>query len=426
MRDFELTSEPVSIVGSGRKPAAIGVLMSIGGLYVAQSVISGLTMVSLPTVLREAGASLDTVGLLHLAVLPWAIKFLWSPWLDRFRRPMNGRDRSRHIVLAGNTICALGIALVGLMPMSFLPILLCLTLVAFVAATVDIACDGFAVENLAARHHGWANSIQVGGAYLGSALGGGLLLVLVGILGWGPACWVMAVLVLIFGLPFWLSSSSSNTIDERPHRPSLASAFSRRDMRYAIGATILFVVGQKWGLTMLGPFLVDEGLDLATIGMLYGSGSLLLGLGGSVLAGGLVRRFGARPVLVFALVAQGMLLASLAGMAVGVGLPRDALVPIALISSSGVISIGFVALYSEFMRLSDPRQAGVDFTVLQCTDGIASMTGGLAMGMVAHVASYALVFGCVAAIALVSTPVVFVLLTRMDQVDDTGFREWSR
>ena len=60
---------------------------SIGGLYVAQSVIGGVTWTGLPAILRAEGLPLDHVGLLSLLVLPWALKVLWSPAAERWRLP---------------------------------------------------------------------------------------------------------------------------------------------------------------------------------------------------------------------------------------------------------------------------------------------------------------------------------------------------
>ncbi|MGO4831435.1 MFS transporter, partial [Rhizobiaceae sp. 2RAB30] len=186
-----------------RSPAAV--VMAVGGLYVAQSVIGGVTWSGLPAVMRDQGLPLDSVGLLSLIALPWALKFLWAPAVERYRLPPVGRNRSGLIVAAGGAICVAGLALVGALgPATLGPVLACLTVVAFAAATVDIACDGYAVESLSQAQHGWGNAAQVGGAYLGSAIGGGLFLLLVAAYGWPPATWSMAALLILLGLPFIL------------------------------------------------------------------------------------------------------------------------------------------------------------------------------------------------------------------------------
>lgn len=153
-------------------PPPAAVVLAIGGLYVGQSVIGGLTFIALPSVLRERGLPLDQIGLTYLAVLPWALKFLWAPAIERCRLPRTGPARSRMIVLATTLISAIGLVAVGLIgPVAFVPLIAVFVGIAFAASTGDIACDGHAVETLSQAHHGWGNASQVGGAYLGSALG---------------------------------------------------------------------------------------------------------------------------------------------------------------------------------------------------------------------------------------------------------------
>lgn len=77
------------------------VLAGIAGLYIAQSVVSGLTFVALPAVMREAGLPLDRIGLTYLVMLPWLLKVLWAPSVERYRLPRSGRQRTVGIVSAG-------------------------------------------------------------------------------------------------------------------------------------------------------------------------------------------------------------------------------------------------------------------------------------------------------------------------------------
>jgi MFS transporter, putative signal transducer len=378
---------------SPSRASPVAVFTAIGGVYVAQSVIGGLTMLGLPAVLRTEGLPLDQIGLLYLTVLPWALKFLWAPHVEHFRLPPVGRNRSNLIVIAGNLMSVAGIIIVGvLQPSLLIPVIAVLALVALVASTVDIACDGYAVEKLAEAHHGWGNAAQVGGAYLGSAIGGGLFLVIVDRAGWQTACFAMAAVILLLCLPFAFGPASREAPVERNHEPSLRATISRPEIRRGLIATALFVASQKWGLSMLGPFLVDQGIDLATIGLLNGAGSMFIGLAGALVGGGLVRLFGTPAVLAGALALQAVFLAGLAWAALGGEVSHLWLLVLAIASSSGIMSVGFVALYAQFMRWSDPRQAGVDFTVFQCMDGLVSIAGGIAAGWLAEHLGHASLF----------------------------------
>ncbi|MDQ6435131.1 MFS transporter [Mesorhizobium sp. LHD-90] len=385
--------------------SAAGVVLAIGGLYVAQSVIGGITWTGLPAVMRDDGLPLDSVGLLSLIALPWALKFLWSPQVERFRLPRSGRNRSGVVVLVGGLISILGLALAGILgPGNLFPVLACLTVVAFAASTVDIACDGYAVEALAKRFHGWGNAAQVGGAYLGSAIGGGLFLVLVAAMGWQVAVWAMVALLVLLGVPFLWHARSHAAIETRSHTPSLASALRRKDVRRGLLAAAIYVVAQKGSMMMLGPFLIDAGFDLATVGLLNGVGSLLVGFAAALAGGALVQAWGARAVLVVALALQAAALLFFAAYGLFPGMPKPLLMAVA--SSSGVMALGFVALYAQFMGWSDPRQGGVDFTLFQSMDALVSLACGVLAGYAAEHFGYTAFYVGAGAVALAAIPAI--------------------
>ncbi|WP_342358573.1 MFS transporter [Terrarubrum flagellatum] len=398
--------------------APTAVVLSVGGLYVGQSIIGGLSFFGLPSVLRERGLPLDRIGLIYLSILPWALKFLWSPVIERYRSPKQGVSRSRVIVLVGGVISALGLSAVAFAGVDH-PALLVgfFILIAFAASTVDIACDGHAVEALSEKHHGWGNAAQVGGAYLGSAIGSGLFLVLVELYGWRAATFAMAALLLVLALPFLLSQPRPSP-GVSGHQPSLRNALRRDDMRAGLALAAVYVVAQKWGLSMLGPFLVDSGLDLTSLGMINGVGGMIVGFLCALAGGALVRIFGARTIMTFALVLQALALAGLAFAALRGGFPQAALVALAIASSSGLMAFGFVALYAQFMALADARQAGVDFTLLQCMDALVSMAGGVCAGFISQHFGYGACFALAAIFAAIAAPAVWRLARRAAQASD--------
>lgn len=379
-------------------------IASIGGLYTAQAIIGGLTWGGLPAVLRAEGLPLDQVGLLSLLMLPWAVKFLWAPIVERYRQA----GHTSALVVAGNVVAVGGLlvaAATGLVPLW--PLLIVLGVVAFATATVDIACDGYAVEHLRQREVGWGNAMQVGGAYVGSAIGMGLLLVLVDRHGWGAGTGAMAALVVLLSLPLVLHA---RTVEQpaapTPVSPSLRAAWIRPRMRQGLILAALFVVAQKTAPGLIGPFLIDNGFSLTAIGALSGAGSVVLGVLGATVGGALVRTFGVRGVLCGSVVAQAVSLAVLAGHAAFGWLPDEALIGGALFSGSFILSIGFVALYAQFMRLADAGQPGVDFTLFQCMDAAVSMVAGVIAGWFAQSFGYVPFFLVAAALGLLSLPLI--------------------
>src|SRR5262245_60650041 len=51
-------------------------------LYLAQGLPYGFFTQALPVLMRDAGYSLKAISAAGLLYLPWALKFLWAPYLD--------------------------------------------------------------------------------------------------------------------------------------------------------------------------------------------------------------------------------------------------------------------------------------------------------------------------------------------------------
>ncbi|EFN8169205.1 hypothetical protein EB605_16790 [Escherichia coli] len=100
----------MSDVQSNVKPPTLTtgrVIFAIAGVYVTQSLVSALSMQSLPALVRAAGGSLALAGATTLFMLPWALKFIWAPWIERWRLPPGSQERrSRMLILRGQVALA--------------------------------------------------------------------------------------------------------------------------------------------------------------------------------------------------------------------------------------------------------------------------------------------------------------------------------
>ena len=85
------------------------------------------------------------------------------------------------------------------------------------------------------------------------------------------------------------------------------------------------------------------------------------------------------------------------------------LVGVAIASSSGIMALGFVALYAQFMHWSDPRQGGVDFTLFQSMDALVSMAGGVAAGFAAQHLGYGVFFAGASLVAIAAVPAIAIV-----------------
>lgn len=391
------------------------ILVVVGGIYTAQSVVGGLTFQGIPSVLRAEGVALDIIGLVSIAMTPWALKFLWAPYVERYRLS-DGRRRSRRIVVIGEAVVALALLLLAAVgPHDKVWLFATLGLIALSSATVDIACDAFAIEQLPALHRGWGNIAQVGGGYFGMVFGSGLFLVLVATVGWLWAAVAMAGLVAVLTVPFALTREPQPSIrPQNAHRPSLSFALSRPEVRYGLLLTVAFEIGVRLTQGMIGPFLIDVGIDLAMLGVLNGIGGTIAGLAGTLLGGVIVRYFGAQRAVLLAATLQAAVLIVLA-LAVMAGVKSyPALIAIAILQTASMAA-GFVSLYSLLMGLASLRQAGVDFTLFQCADAAIAGIAGFGSGILAQHFGFGWCFAVAAMLAITGAVVVAAVLRGLPQ-----------
>lgn len=355
------------------------------GLYAAQGITGSLVQTGLPTALRASGARLDVLGMLALLFLPWALKFLWAPLVDRHWIARLGRRRSWivpcQLLLVG---C---FALAAFLPPQAMwwPLLGVLFVVAVLAATQDTATDALAIETLTGPRRHIAGSTQVGGGYLGFVIATALFLPLYAAAGWSVAMLALAAALLGLSLPMLLAPralEAASSAEERP-RASLKAALTRRPFLRSLVFMLVFQAGARIGIALMGPYLVDAGLPLATIGWLKGIGGAVAGLVGALLGSLLLRRIDARRTLGGVAAVHAMTFAALAAAAVlNV---RDPVLLAALVLAEGcAMSVTFVALYTTMMSWCAPDQPATDFALLQSADAVLAIAASMAAGALGH------------------------------------------
>ncbi len=238
-------------------------------LYFAQGLPYGFQVIFLPVYLRSQGASLADIGFVGVLSLPWLLKALGAPWVDRYGSVRLGHYRSWILPLqAGLAVVALTAAFV---PAKQLPLLLALVFVMnLFAATQDIAVDGLAVRILKPHEVGRSNAVQVVGFKLGMLFGGGLLAWSSLYLGWRGLFLVLAgamALVFLATLLFreppvvdTLARSSIAVILKR-----LLAAARAPGSGLLLLAVAIYKTGEYLVSAMFKPFLVDAGYPLARI-----------------------------------------------------------------------------------------------------------------------------------------------------------------
>ena len=136
--------------------------------YFAQGVPIGLLQIALVAWLATQGATLGEIGLFTgVVALPWALKLVSGPFMDRYGIPSMGRRRPWVM----GTQAGLTLSILSLAVMPDPTNVAVLTLIGFVvmlfAALQDVAVDGMAIDLLPENERGRANAFMAFGQTVG-------------------------------------------------------------------------------------------------------------------------------------------------------------------------------------------------------------------------------------------------------------------
>jgi pantetheine-phosphate adenylyltransferase len=348
-------------------------------LYLAQGLPFGFFTQALPVLLRKDGRTLEQIGFASLLALPWALKFVWAPLVDRFG------TQKKWIVAAqlGAALVLFALAMIGGGDLDAL--LAAAFFLNLAAATQDVATDGLAVRMLEEKERGLANGVQVAGYRLGMILGGGVLLALYESTGGRFTFAAMALLSLLALAPLLRSDESPPTVESRQAAAKLP--WWRPGIGRILILAFVYKLGEAFASAMLRPLLVDRGLGLTELGAMLGTAGFLAGLAGALAGGFLTGKIGRRRSLIYFGVLQA---SSVAGYALIASLEHASLAILYAVTSFEHFASGMAtaALFTVMMDASRRERAAGDYTlqasVVVIATGLASALSGVSAGALGY------------------------------------------
>ena len=393
-------------------------LTTITVLYLAHSLPLYFFNVAVPAILRAQSVDLRWIGMLSLLFLPWALKFLWAPYVDRFYVPRLGKRRTWIVftqlaVLAGFLL----LASVGT-GAGILTFVLVALAISTLAATQDIAIDGYAIEAVARSQHSFASSAQSVGVALGSMLGGAGSLWLYERYGWTTAVLGLAALIGFTMLAVLkMREGPAPTLAARLDRPSWVRVLARPDIRRLLLIILVFRTVEAPAMAMLNPMLVDTGWSLTHIGLLFSVFGAGVGILAAISAGWLVRRNGA----VYWMLACGWLRSVMYGLIAAMlllGTITDGLLAFGVLGILAIRYLTMTALYAHFMAHCSENQTATDFTVLVCFELLIYFLGASLSGFLAEPLGYGWFFALLGAASVVSVILTAQLMKTSQSVGE--------
>jgi len=286
-----------------------------------------LTYLTLSAWLATAGIKRGAIGAFALVSSFYALKFLWSPLIDRLPPPLPlGRRRgwglSIQIALVA-AILALGLS----DPKRSLGTMAVLAgVVAFLSASQDIVIDAWRIEILPVDLQGPGAAMIQTGYYMGMLASSAGALVIAARFGWFAAYVIMAALLAISMLTFLLGPEpnvAAAVSDRRHHHQTNRrkaveewfstavigpfSDFMRRPYWLLVLLVILdYKLGEGMAAVMSTPLYIAVGFtlnEIAVISKLFGPFTVILG---ALLGGVVTVRFGLVRSLIFCGIIQAL------------------------------------------------------------------------------------------------------------------------
>ena len=277
--------------------------------------------------MAKVGVDKTTVGLFSAVTLPYVLKFLWAPAIDRAPFPLLARflGQRRGWTVATQLALMPAIAAMAMTDPAANKWLMALfaLLVSFCSASQDIVIDAYRVELLEEEKIGAGASMYIFGYRFGLLIAGAGALNMVGGLGWNVVYLIMAALILIGLVTILLSREPVHGTDEETkareqrvadylaQRPELSGGRAAM-LAWLYGAVVspfidfmtrpqwvvilLFIVFYKLGDSMAGVmtgyFMVElefTEAEIGNVGKAIGFAATMLGI---VIGGWLMAKLG--------------------------------------------------------------------------------------------------------------------------------------
>ena len=296
-------------------------VLTLCALYVAQGIPWGFITVTFVTYLAVEGVSAGQLAyLLTLGTLPWSVKFLWGPIIDRFQFPEMGKRRPWILIAQSGMILVLSSMLlipnmsanVNLVGIMFL-------IYNVFTALQDVSTDALAVDVLESHEFEKVNSYMFTSKAIGGIIGGAGLGTIISFTGIkGAIVLQIPILVVIMLVPLFMTErpgeklypwSESTVKGERKQdieQKSFKEIFDKIKIAFSfrsaqLGIVLSLVMSLSFFLIPVLPllFVRELGWTEEQFNATKGGIILIVTMLGYVVGGQLGKQFGGKAIIVY-------------------------------------------------------------------------------------------------------------------------------
>ena len=277
-----------------------------------------LTSSTLSAWLVTEGVDIKTIGIFSLVGLPYAFKFLWSPFMDRYVPPFLGRRRGWMLITQLALIVI--IATMGFFNPSSQPLLVALWAVAlaFFSASQDIVLDAYRTEYLVPEERGAGAGIWIMGYRLALLVSGALALILSDHISWRSVYVIMGLVMASGCIATFLCPDPAQgrprqeaTAPPKSLHEAVVSPFVEFFRRPGAWEILLFVILYKIGdvaaAQMTTPYILQHiGFSRTELGTIFKGFGMAATILGGIVGGALMTKWDLRRSLLVFGILQGV------------------------------------------------------------------------------------------------------------------------
>jgi PAT family beta-lactamase induction signal transducer AmpG len=327
------------------------------------------------------GASLSAIGHTALYGLAWNFKFTWSPLVDVY-------GTTRRWVIGAQIL--LGFALLALAEPAqrgaLGQVAWGLVLVSVLAATQDVAVDGFYLEALPQKQQAALSGLRVGAFRAAMLVGKGGLVILAGVAGgWRWSFVAAAAMMLLLGAAhaFFLPRPAvAATAMKKRFVQAFVSYFRQPGVALGLAFILTYRAGDAMMFAMGSPFLRDFGFGTAARGVVSGLAGTTCSIGGAMLGGMVIAKLGLERTLRPIAIVQSLAILIYAWLAWA--RPGWTAVVASVLVEQVAAGIGTAALMVFLMRRCSGEYKASHFAVGSALMSLATTVAGTVSGDIAE------------------------------------------
>ena len=405
----ESTSEGVTMTDSYRAR-----VITLCALYVAQGIPWGFITVTFVTFLAARGVSAGELALLlTLGTLPWSVKFLWGPVIDRYQIPAYGRRRPWILLAQTGMMLMLGAMLFVPDPTNNVRTIAIMFLVYNIFTSLqDVSTDALAVDVLQPHEVEKVNSYMFTSKTVGGAIGGaglGTIIVFIGLK--GAILLQIPILAGLMIAPMMMTERPGERrfpwekkAEEGPEEDDVeasnqnfADIFAKIRTALSLRSAYLSIVlsltvSLHFLLIPVLPLLFVRELGWTEAGFNATNGGWILALTvlGFLVGGQLGRRFGGKKVIIYAALGTSFVTA-LWGISGGLWGSTAWMVGVWSLKNFGW-SVVMINIYSLMMKVTWGEVGGTQFTGYMAMMNLSAIIGYQLTGPLAERFDYPTLF----------------------------------